>query len=71
MSLSAPGQTVSGWVWVHVDGDNYLRPLRNGSVTFDLGRFKKAGEYDACVTYAGSETAEPVIKRVVIRVLKK
>jgi hypothetical protein len=56
---------------VHVDGDNYLRPLQNGRVTFDLGRFKKAGEYDAWVTYAGSETAEPVIKRVVIRVFKK
>ena len=71
VTLSAPGQTVSGVVSVRVDGDNYLRPLQNGRVTFDLGRFKKAGEYDAWVTYAGSETAEPVIKRVVIRVFKK
>ena len=44
VTLSAPGQTVTGWVWVHVDGDNYLRQLRNGRVTFDLGRFKKAGD---------------------------
>ena len=71
VTLSAPGQTVTGWVWVHYNGDNQLRQLRNGRVEFDLGRFKKAGTYDVYVTYAGSETAEPVVKKVEILVLKK
>ncbi|MET0524820.1 MAG: ExeM/NucH family extracellular endonuclease, partial [Nocardioides sp.] len=71
VTLTAPGQTVTGWVWVHYNGEDQLRQLRNGRVEFDLGRFKKAGEYDVWVTYAGSPTAEPVARKVEIRVNKK
>jgi 5'-nucleotidase len=71
VALTAPGQTVEGWVWVHGDDHDQLRQLSNGRVTFDLGRFKKAGDEPLWVTYLGSRTTEPVIKRVVIRVNKK
>ncbi len=71
VTLTAPGQTVTGWVWVHYNGDDQLRQLRDGQVEFDLGRFKKAGEYDVWVTYTGSQTAEPVAEGIEIRVSKK
>ena len=71
VTLSAPGQTITGWVWMHHEDDDQLKQLSNGRVVFDLGKFKKAGDYDVWVTYAGSRTAEPVVKRIVIRVNKK
>ena len=71
VSLTAPGQTVTGWVWVHTDDADHLRQLSNGQVVFDIGKFKKAGDEDVWVTYLGSRTAEPVVKKVVIRVNKK
>jgi predicted extracellular nuclease len=71
VTLAAPGQTVTGWVGVLFDGHSQVRQLRDGGVEFDLGRFKKAGVYDVWVIYAGSDTAEPVLKQVEIRVVKK
>jgi 5'-nucleotidase len=71
VSLTAPGQTVTGWVWVHSDDDDQLRQLSNGRVVFDLGRFTKAGDETVWVTYFGNDTTEPVVTKVVIRVNKK
>jgi 5'-nucleotidase len=69
--LSAPGQTITGKVWVRYDKKSQVRWLRNGRAEFDLGRFHKAGNHTVWVAYSGSETATPVVRKVVIRVSKR
>jgi hypothetical protein len=71
VDLSAPGQVVTGWVGITVDGDHQARRLTDGRAVFDLGRFKKADRYVVWVGYAGSDTTKPAIKRVVIEVAKR
>jgi hypothetical protein len=71
VDLTAPGQVVTGWVGVTVDGDHQVRRLTDGRAVFDLGRFRKAGRYVAWVGYAGNETTEPALQRVVLAVTKR
>jgi 5'-nucleotidase len=71
VALAAPGQVVTGTVGIFWDGTFLAGNLSGGSVTFDLGTFKKAGSYDVRVVYAGSTLAEPVTRTVTLEVLKK
>ena len=68
VDLTAPQQTVTGWVYVHWDGHDTLVRLQNGSAVVDLGTFKKAGSYTATVVYSGSDLAKAVSKSITFQV---
>lgn len=68
VDLTAPQQTVTGWVYVHWDGNDTVVRLQNGSAVVDLGTFKKAGSYTATVVYSGSDLAKAVSKSITFQV---
>jgi 5'-nucleotidase len=70
-SLAAQGQVVSGTVLVSVDGRVLVGSLADGSVTFDLPKFGKAGTYQMTILYGGSTSAYAVSRTVPLEVLKK
>ncbi|MGZ4487509.1 MAG: ExeM/NucH family extracellular endonuclease [Nocardioides sp.] len=69
--LTAPQQTVTGWVYVHSANGDALVRLVDGVATVDLGTFKKAGSYPVSVVYSGSDLATPVSGQTTVTVVKR
>ncbi len=68
VDLTAPQQTVTGWVYVHWNGNDTLVRVQDGSAVVDLGIFKKAGSYPVTVVYSGSDLARAVTKSITLEV---
>ena len=68
IDLTAPQQTVAGWVYVHWDGGDQVVRLQDGSAVVDLGVFKKAGTYPVTVAYSGSDLAKAVSRTTTVTV---
>ncbi|NUS50487.1 MAG: ExeM/NucH family extracellular endonuclease [Nocardioidaceae bacterium] len=69
VSLTAPGQTVTGFVAAQSDGETAdLRELGDGRATLTLPTYKKRGDYLVTVRYLGSDLAEAVSRDVVVHV---
>lgn len=69
VDLSAPGQTVTGYVTVRQDGAILaLEPLAAGRATLTLPPYKKQGQQTVTVSYLGSDLAEAVDRQVTFTV---
>ena len=69
--LSAPGQTVGGYVTVRAKGHQVARVrLVDGRARVTLPAYATTGVKHPMVRYAGSSIAEPVSRRVSFRVVR-
>ncbi len=59
VTLTAPGQTVSGHVTIKVGGKLYLKTVKDGKVKLELKPFDKAGKFKVVVKYLGNELNNP------------
>ena len=55
VTVTAQGLTPTGQVLVGVDGKSYWASLKSGRAVVELKKFKKAGSYDAAVSYFGDD----------------
>jgi 5'-nucleotidase len=71
VTLTAPGQTVSGWISVRAKGHEVAEVrLRNGRATVTLPRYRTTGVKTPSVRYHGSGSATAVGKQVRFRVVR-
>ena len=68
ITMTAPGQTVTGDVRVRGGGETYLATLQDGQATVRMKQFRRAGEKTVTITYLGNETFASVTRQITIQV---
>ena len=70
-AVRAGGQPATGRIQVKVGNKTYKATLANGRATIALKPFPTTGKKKVKITYLGSDTAQPAVKTITVKVVRK